>query len=256
MRNIFNVFRREVLSFFVSPIAYFVIMGFTVLGGYFFFTGFAYYNVMLQRARMMPYGAGGELNLNEWVVAGFYQTLIVILVFLVPLLTMRTIAEERKRGTFELLATSPISVGDIVIGKFLAVALVLTLMMVAAFFYPLFLATYGDPEIAPIFSGLLATLLCAFAFASVGMAVSAFSENQIVGGVSSMVVILLLYVIHAPAESMSGVSADVLRYLSPVLQAQDMIKGVVSLKSLVYFASLISFGLFLSQRALEAQRWR
>ena len=132
MRNIISIFRREVLSFFVSPIAYIVIMGFTILGGYFFFVGFAYYNVMLARARAMPYGAGAEsLNLNEFVIGGFYSTLIVILVFLVPALTMGVIAEERKRGTFELLATSPLSVRDIVFGKFLAISLVFFLMLLA-----------------------------------------------------------------------------------------------------------------------------
>jgi ABC-2 type transport system permease protein len=88
------------------------------------------------------------------------------------------------------------------------------------------------------------------------MAVSSFTENQIVAGVSSMVTLLLLYVIQAPAESLHGTVAEVLRYLSPVDQVQDFVRGVITLKATVYFLSLISLGLFLSQRALDALRWR
>jgi ABC-2 type transport system permease protein len=259
MRNIYAIARREILSFFVSPVAYFVITGFILLAGYFFFNLLGIYNVVIARYNAMPpmyRGSGPGPNLNEWVIEGFYQTLIVILVFLIPLLTMRIIAEEKKRGTFELLVTSPVSVAEIVLGKFLGVSFVITVMMLGAFCFPFLLCVYGDPEVMPIFTGLLAITLCSLAFASIGMAVSSFTENQIVAGISSMVTLLLLYVIHSPAESMDGAAKSFLYALSPVMQLKDMMNGVITLKSLIYFISLTTVGIFLSQRALEAYRWR
>jgi len=256
MRNIVAICKRELLSFFVSPIAYFVITGFTLLVGFFFFN---YFSLFLRMYQMAPYlqMRGMPLpNLNQTIVEGVYQTMLVILVFLVPLLTMRIIAEDKRRGTFELLLTSPVSVSEIVFGKFLSLAVIIFAMLSISFIFPLLLILYGSPEVPPIISGFVGVLLCTLGFASIGMAVSSFTENQIVAGVSSMVTLLLLYVIQAPAESLSGTAAEVFRYLSPVDQVQDYVRGVVTLKSTVYFLSMIVLGLFLSQRALDALRWR
>lgn len=248
--------RRELLSFFVSPIAYFVITGFTLLVGFFFFNYLAWFARMFEMSQMMAFRGGQVPNLNQTVIEGFYQTMLLILVFLVPLLTMRTVAEEKRRGTFELLITSPVSITQIVLGKFLSLVVILSIMLGIAFVFPLLLINYGNPEVAPILSGFVGILLCTLGFASIGMAASSFTENQIVAGVSSMVTLLLLYVIQAPAESVGGLTADILKHISPLEQVQDMVKGIVSFQSLVYFASLILIGLFVSQRALEAHRWR
>jgi ABC-2 type transport system permease protein len=257
MRNILAICKRELLAFFVSPIAYFVITGFALLVGFFFFNYLAFFARMFEMSQMMAFRGGGELpNLNQVVIEGLFQTMVVILVFLIPLLTMRIVAEEKRRGTFELLITSPVSVTEVVVGKFLSLAVVIIAMLSISFIFPLLLMVYGNPEIPPIVSGFCGVVLCALGFASIGMAVSSFTENQIVAGVSSMVVLLLLYVIQAPAESLGGTSAEVLRYLSPIDQVQQFLRGVVSLKSVTYFVSLILLGIFLSQRALEAHRWR
>jgi ABC-2 type transport system permease protein len=244
------------LAFFVSPIAYFVITGFTLLVGFFFFNHLSYFAQLVEMSAMISL-RGRELpNLNQTVIEGVYQTMVVILVFLIPLLTMRTIAEEKKKGTFELLITSPVSVSQIVLGKFFSIAIVLIIMLSVNLIFPALLITYGDPEILPIVSGFLGLVLCSLGFASIGMAVSSFTENQVVAGVISMVTLLLLYVIQAPAESLGGTAAEVVRYLSPVDQLQDLLRGIITLKSITYFISLIVVGLFLSQRALEAYRWR
>jgi ABC-2 type transport system permease protein len=256
MRNVIAICKRELLSFFVSPIAYFVITGFALLVGFFFFNYLAFFARMYEMSQMMAFRGAQVPNLNQMVIEGLFQTMIVILVFLVPLLTMRIIAEEKRRGTFELLITSPVSIREIVLGKFLSLAVVLIAMLLITFIFPLLLMVYGSPEVPPILSGFLGVVLCALGFASVGMAVSSFTENQIVAGVSSMVVLLLLYVIQAPAESLGGTTAEVLRYLSPIDQVQQFLRGVLSLRSVTYFFSLIAIGLFLSHRALEAHRWR
>ncbi len=261
MRNIITICRRELLAFFVSPIAYFVITGFALLSGYFFFNLLAMFNIAMQRYQMMMafrQGGGQIPNMNQFVVENFLHTLLVILVFLVPVLTMRSIAEERRRGTFELLITSPVSVGQIVLGKFFAIAVMIAVMLGLSFAFPLLLVAFGSPgpELLPILSGFLGTLLCAWGFAAIAMGVSSFSQNQIVAAVSGMVTLLILYVIHSPAEGMDGWKADLLQYLSPVLQAHEMIKGVITTSGLIYFASLMILGLFLSNRALEVHRWR
>ena len=258
MRSMWAVCKRELLAFFVSPIAYFVITGFVLLAGYFFFVYLLTFLNVVKMYQMMPYRGGLAPNLNQYVVEGFFQTMVVILVFLVPLLTMRLIAEDKRRGTFELLITSPLSIGELVLGKFMALAIVLTIMLSLILFFPMLLVIYGDPgpEVGPMLSGWLGILLCSFSFAAVGMACSSFTENQIVAGVSSMVVLLLLYVVQAPAESLDGISAEILKYISPIEHLQDLLKGVISLKSVVYFLSLTALGVFLSQRALEAHRWR
>jgi len=256
MRNIWAICKRELLAFFVSPIAYFVITGFTLLVGFFFFNHLSYFAQMVEMSAMLSLRGKDLPNLNQTVIEGVYQTMVVILVFLIPLLTMRTIAEEKKRGTFELLITSPVSVSQIVLGKFLSIALVLIVMLSVNLIFPALLIKYGNPEILPIVSGFIGLVLCSLGFASIGMAVSSFTENQVVAGVVSMVTLLLLYVIQAPAESLGGTAAEVFRYLSPVDQLQDLLRGIITLKSVMYFVSLTVIGLFLSQRALEAYRWR
>jgi ABC-2 type transport system permease protein len=256
MRTIIAICKRELLSFFVSPIAYFVITGFALLVGFFFFNYLAIFAGMYEMYQTMAMRGMQLPNLNQTVVESLFHTMMVILVFLIPLLTMRTLAEEKRRGTFELLITSPVSVGEIVFGKFLSLCIVLMIMLGISFLFPVLLMVYGSPEVPPILTGFLGVLLCAIAFASIGMAVSSFTENQIVAGVSSMVVLLLLYVIQAPAESLGGLGAEILRYLSPIEQAGQLLRGVISLRAICYFASLTFVGLFLSYRALEAQRWR
>jgi ABC-2 type transport system permease protein len=256
MRNIWAICKRELLSFFVSPIAYFVITGFTLLVGFFFFNYLSYFQRAQQMAPMLEMRGGEAPNLNQYVIEGVFQTMVVILVFLIPLLTMRTIAEEKRKGTFELLITSPVSVGEIVLGKFASIAIVLLAMLSAALIFPALLVEFGNPEVPPILSGFLGVLLCSLGFASIGMAVSSFTENQVVAGVASMVTLLLLYVIQAPAESLGGTWAEVFQYISPIEQLQDPLRGVLSLKSMSYFLSMILLGLFLSRRALEAYRWR
>lgn len=259
MRNVTAIAKREILSFFVSPVAYFVITGFVLLSGYFFFNLIGFFNHMIVRSQAMPFLQQEPPSVNRWVIEAFYQTLIVVLVFLVPMLTMRTIAEEKRRGTFELLVTSPISVGDIVLGKFIGIAFVLFVMNTLVFGFPLLLVVLADVavEFAPIVTGYVGLLLCSLAFASLAMAVSCFTENQIVAAITGMVTLLLFYVIHSPAQTMEpGTVQSVLNYVSPVMQLRDPVRGVLTLQGLVYFLSVIGVGLFLSQRSLEAYRWR
>ena len=256
MRGIIAIARRELLSFFMSPVAYLVIAGFLLLGGYFFFWYLSEFNQYLMRAQQMAMmGQNQSISLNQ-IVEAFFRTLTLVLVFLVPLLTMRLFAEEKRRGTFELLVTSPISVSSIVLGKFLGVAVTLLIMIVLVSIFPMLLIVHANPEVPPIFLGMLGTFVCAVGFASVSMAASSFTENQVIAGVVGIVSLLLLYVISAPAESVGGAIGEILKYLSPTDQSEEMMKGVLSLKSAVYFVSLICTGIFITFRSVEMQRYR
>ena len=258
MKSTWTIARKEIISFFVSPIAYFVITGFALLAGYFFFNLLYGFNIIVARYSSMGMmaGMGPTPNLNQYVVEGYYQTLLVTLVFLIPIITMRVLAEERQRGTFEMLVTSPLSAIEIALGKFIGVASVIFAMIFVSFLFPLALCFTAQIEIAPVISGFVGMLLCAFAFASIGTAISAYTENQVVAGVTSMVLLLILYLIHSPAELIEGWGKSALEYMSPVLQFSNMAQGVVTLSATIYFLSLISLGIFFCVRAIEAERWR
>jgi ABC-2 type transport system permease protein len=262
MRQAVAIARREILAAFVSPIAYFVIVGFFLLGGFFFFSLLQQFNFYLIRMAGQMMGMAGmadnKPSLNDFVIGNLLTTMVVVLVFLVPLLTMRIIAEDKRSGTFELLVTSPLAVRDIVIGKFLGVTAVFFVMLLALGVFPalLYLFSSPGPELGPILSGFLGIALCGLAFISLGMAVACFTENQVVAAMSAMVLLLILWVINAPAANVGGSIEVVLNHLSPIMHLQDFVRGIVTLKGVVYFFSLILFGLFLSERSLESYRWR
>lgn len=249
--KILTIALRDVRSTFVTPLAYIVIAGFTLLSSFFFFTLLQQYNGFVHQASSLP---NMRPNLNEWVVYPYYQTLEIVLIFLIPVLTMRSLAEEKRMGTFEMLVTSPISITDVVLGKALGVALVLLAMLSCSFVFPLVLTYFADPEVPPILVGFGGLLLFAFAFASLGIAISACTKSQTVSGAISLISLLMFYVIDAPASHLEGRSAMVLTYLSPEKHAELMIKGLLQGSDIVFFLSVIAFGLFLSVRVLEAQK--
>jgi len=255
MKGIIAIARREILSFFVSPVAYMVLTGFMLLGGYFFIWYLSQFNLALLRAQQMPFMQQQTFGLNE-IVEGYYRTLLLFLVFMVPLITMRLIAEEKRKGTFELLITSPVSVAAIVVGKYLGASLTVFLMLALAAVFPALLTFYADPEIPPMLIGFLGIFLCALSFAAISMAISSFTENQMIGGILSIVVLLLLYVISGIAETVGGVLGAFLKFLSPMDQSDDFLKGVITTRGLIYFASLISIGIFISLRSVEMHRYR
>ena len=256
--SLWAIMRRELFAFFVTPIAYFVMGIYLFLSAFFFFNYFSNFNRALFERAALSKAPSVAMNLNDWVVELYFHSLVLLLVFVVPLLTMRAFAEERRRGTLELLMTIPISIRALVLGKFLALLSLLLLMCLLSFFYPLMLFFWGAPapEWAPVLSGAAGVVLCAAAFLSLALAMSAFSENQVVAGISSMALLLLLYVVFWPAQSLGGYGEELLMAVSPVWQVSGWIDGVVSLSSGFYFVSLIALGLFVAVQILEMQRWR
>ena len=256
MRNVLTIVNKELRAYFVSPIAYVVLTGFLLLGGWFFFNLLSRFNLLLTIYTQLQQGAEDQLNLNDFVIAPLMHNLSIILVILVPMITMRAYAEEKKGGTYELLLTSPIRTGEIVLGKFLASFLFVCVMLGMTGVYPAVLIAFGNPEIGVIVAGYLGLLLLATSFVAVGLLASSFTENQIIAAVSGLVATLLLYIIGWPADTAGDVLGPILRYLSVTEHFAEMAKGLIDSKDLVYFASLILLSLFLTQRSVESLRWR
>ena len=258
MRNVLTIAGRELRSIFASPIAYVVMTGFLLLGGWFFFNLLARFNLLVTMYSSFQGGAEAmeRLNVNDFVLAPLFHNLSVVLVILVPMITMRGFAEEKRAGTYELLLTSPVGTGEIVIGKFVGVVAFIAVMIALTSIYGLILWIYGNPELGIMLSGYLGLLLLAVTFVTIGLFASSLTENQIIAAVTGLVMLLLLFVIAWPADSAGEILGGVLRYVSVTEHFADMIKGVIDTKSLVYFATMIVGWLFLTQRSVESIRWR
>lgn len=257
MRNVLTIIGKELRSYFVSPIAYVVLTGFLLLGGWFFFNLLSRFNLLLTLYTQFQGPAATErLNLNDFVIAPLMHNLSIVLVILIPMITMRAYAEEKKSGTYELLLTSPLRTGEIVLGKFFASCIFVFIMIGLTSIYPAILLAFGNPEIGVMAAGYLGLLLLAIAFVAVGLLTSSFTENQIIAAVSGLVATLLLYIIGWPADTAGEVLGPLLRYLSVTEHFAEMVKGLIDTRGLVYFTSLIAFALFLTQRSVESLRWR
>jgi len=258
VRNVFTIAGRELRSIFVSPIAYVVMTGFLLLGGWFFFNLLARFNLLVTMYSSFQGGAEAmeRLNVNEFVLAPLFHNLSVVLLIIVPMVTMRSFAEEKRAGTYELLLTSPVATFEIVLGKFLGVVAFIAVMIALTSTYGLILWIYGNPELGIMLSGYLGLFLLAVTFVTIGLFASSLTENQIIAAVTGLVMLLLLFVIAWPADSAGETIGGVLRYVSVTEHFADMIKGVIDTKSLIYFATMIVGWIFLTQRSVESIRWR
>lgn len=257
MKYIWVLGKKEIHALFVSPIAYVVLTGFLLLGGWFFFNLLFRFSYLLTLYTSLQNVSGMQgLNLNEHVITPLLHNLTIILLLMIPLITMRTFAEEKKMGTDELLLTSPLTVTQIVLGKFLGCLFFIFIMILLTGIYPAILLFYGNPELGMLASGYLGLFLLSIVFISVGLFTSSLTENQIVAAVSCFVILLLLYVLSWPAETTGAAPGGVLKYLSVVEHFSEMAKGIVDTKSLVYFLTLILLSLFLTHRCVEASRWK
>jgi ABC-2 type transport system permease protein len=257
MRNVLTIAGKEIRSYFASPVAYVLLAVYLALGGYFFFALLTAFNQTLALYSMMRNPEMlARFNLNQMVVVPLLHNMSVLLIFIVPALTMRMFPEEKRSGTYELLLTSPVRVGEIVLGKFFG-GLVLVLLMVAlsGMFWVL-LTAYGNPEIPMMLSGYLGLALMATAFLAIGTLISSFTENVVVAYVGSLFALLLLYTIGWLGETVQGVTGAMVRYASITEHFQELTKGVIDTKDLVYFATLLLVALFVTQRSVESVRWR
>src|SRR5262247_2943551 len=236
MRNVFTIAGKELRSYFASPVAYVLLAAYLALAGYFFYALLLAFNQTLQIYSMMRNPEMlSRFNLNQMVIAPLLHNLAVLLIFIVPAITMRMFPEEKRSGTYELLLTSPIRVGEIVLGKFLGGLALVLLMVALSGMFGLLLMAYGNPEIPMMLSGYLGLALMATVFLAIGTLISSFTENVVVAYVGTLFALLVLYTIGWLGEATQGFWASVIRYVSITDHFQDFTKGVIDTKSLIYF---------------------
>ena len=257
MRNVMAVAGKELRAYFHSPIAYLVMTVWTALCGFVFYvmTG----NLVAQTFRMQMMGQQGmpPISLNEFIIRNMLQgILMVVLLFLLPLITMRLYAEEKRSGTIELLVTSPLTDMEIILGKFLGALALYGVLIAIAFLYIGVLFIYGNPNAKPLIANALGLLLYGAALLALGMWFSTFTRNQIIAGVVSMVVFLVLWILDWTQSFSTGKVAEVVSYMSLSTHLDNFAKGVIDLTDVVYFVSLVALGIFLTARSVEALKGR
>ena len=252
--NTFTILRRELSSYFRSPIAYGVMCFFTLIVGFFFF--FAVQSFLQQSLQATMMGQSVPLNVNEWVVRNVFNNMSVVGLFIIPMITMRLFAEEKRTGTIELLVTSPLRDFEIILGKWLAAfTLYLTILAVTAL-NMLVLFAYGTPDWRPMAVGYLGLILQGGCLLAIGTFISGTTRNQIVAGVATFGVCLLLWVLDWVSQFQSSTLYTVISYLSVTSHFESFMRGVLDSKDIVYYLSVIVFGLFLTARSMESIRWR
>jgi ABC-2 type transport system permease protein len=255
-----NIAGRELRGLFVSPVAYAVLALFSVLAGTFFVvTTVAFSDWIFRLQQFQAFDQLAQINLNDHLIAQFYQSMAVVLLFLIPGVTMGLFASEKSHGTQELLFTSPVTMWDIVLGKFLAGAVFAALLVAVVGLYPALLFVYGDPEIGKTVSGLLGVLLVAWTYVAIGVFASSLARSQVIAFLLTFVLLLVLLIL--PAISDLGVASgastgETLRWLSTDTHLSELIQGLVDTSDLVYFAVMIAAFLILTKASVESVRWR
>ncbi len=254
MGNMLAIAQKEVKAYFDSPIAYIIIGFFALIFGYFYVTLASYF--VSQSMQMGVMGENHPLNVNQQLIAPLFLNASVVVLFVLPSITMRTYAEEKRSGTIELLLTSPLTDLQIILGKFLgamtlwAACLGVTVIHIAVLFW------FGKPEVWPVVTVYLGMLLMGGCFISVGLFISSLTKNQIVAAMATFAVFLLLWVIDWVSSFVGPTAQQVLTYLSITQHLDDFTRGVLDTRHLVYYISFIGFGLFLTARSVDTERWR
>jgi len=254
MRNVWTICRRELYSYFVSPIAWVLLTVFAFLGGYFTYAAAAFFVKDSLESQMM--GQGMPMNLNDRVIVPVLSNVAVIALFLLPLLAMRLFAEEKRQGTIELLVTSPVHDLEIIIGKWLSAVLMYGALLLLILADCSFLFVYGNPDWKPVALGFLGLFLQGASILSLCTFISTLTKNQIVAAAVGFALSLLLFVLSWATAFESSMVAQVLSYLSIVSHFDSFSRGVLDSKDFIFYLSMIFFGLFLTARSLESMRWR
>jgi ABC-2 type transport system permease protein len=254
MRNVWILCWKELRSYFASPIAYLLLAMFAIVFGFFFWNALGYFVYAGMEAQMR--GAMFPLNVNEQVIRPLVSNVSVIGLFLIPMISMRLFAEEKRSGTIELLATSPIRDSEVILGKWLAALILYGAMLSLTAINFAWLFRYGNPDWKPLLVAYLGLLLQAGALLAIGTFISTLTRNQIIAGGATFGICLLLWVLEWVSGYDSATYARVMAYLSVLTHFESFAKGLLSIKDAVYYVSAILLGLFLTARSMESLRWR
>lgn len=254
LQNISAIAGKELRSYYSSPVAWVLMALFATLFGYFFWVHLNFFAESSVRGGQ--FGGPPTANVNNDLIRPLLQNASVLVLFLLPMVTMRTFSEEKRSGTIELLLTSPVTDLEITLGKFFGAVGVYVGLLASTLVPMAILFALGTPEWKPLASGYLGLLLLGSCFLAMGLFVSSTTSNQVVAGGATFVIALLFWIISWMADSSGPTTASVLNYLSVTQHFDDFSKGVIDTKHLVYYLSFISFGLFLTLKSVDTERWR
>lgn len=257
MPNTFWICRRELASFFCSPIAYVILTAWTVLMGIFYSGSFlTYAAISMQLARNPQAAAQYNITPTSGILEPVFSSVTVILLFVAPLLTMRLFSEEKKQGTMELMLTFPLRNGQMFAGKYLSVLSIYLVMLAITLVYPLILSAFVRVEWGIVSAAYLGMLLTGMAFLSVGLLASSWTSNQIVAAMVAFMVLLATFLMDFLAASASAPVAAVLRHLSIGMHLRNFIRGIIDTRDIIYLLNINILCGFLALRSLEYYRWR
>ena len=254
MRNVMAIAQKELKAYFSSPMAYVVIGFWALLYGYFYVAILNYFVDASQRAGQ--FGGPQAMNVNQILIRQLLQNVTILVLFIMPMVTARVYAEEKRSGTIELLLTSPLTDLEIIMGKFIGALLLYSVMLAVSLIHIGLLFLYGSPEWKPIVTSYLGLLLMGGSFIALGLFISSLTKNQVTAGMVTFAVFLLLWVITWIGETGGPTVSAVTNYLSIVNHFDDFAKGVVDTTHVIYYMSFITFSLFLTLRSVDSERWR
>jgi ABC-2 type transport system permease protein len=254
MKNVLLICFKEFKGYFVSPIAYACMALFALIFGFGFYT--ATRDMVQMSFRAMAMGQQQPMSVNDMVIRPLLGFAGTIALFLIPMITMRLVAEEKKTGTIELLMTSPVNDGEIILGKWLGAVLLYLCVLGMSVLNIAMLFLWSKPDWKPLLVAYLGLLLQGGALLALGTLISTWTKNQIVAGGVTFFVSLLLWLLSWFTAFDSGAFAQVINYLSIVTHMDNFSKGVVDSKDLVFYISMIFFFLFVTKRSMESLRWR
>ncbi len=257
MRNVMAIAGKELRAYFHSPIAYLVMTVYTVLNGFVFYSSTAFFSLQSMRMEMQGGMGAPPMSLNEYIIRPILGgVLTVVLLFLIPLITMRLYAEEKRSGTIELLLTSPLTDMEIILGKFLGSMTLFVILEALTFGYFGVLFMYGNPNARPLIANALGYLLYGAGLMALGMWISTFTKNQIIAGAVSLAAFLLLYLLDWVSAYSQTTTGQVASYLALTTHFDNFSKGVIQLSDVVYYLSVVVLGIFLTARSVEALKGR
>jgi ABC-2 type transport system permease protein len=234
-QNILPIFKRELRSYFNSPVAYVVIVVFLVIIGWFFTSNLFLMNVASMRV--------------------VFELVPLVFLFFLPAITMRLLAEERKSGTLELLTTKPVTDAEIVIAKFLAAWVLLAAALLPTLLYLITILALGSIELGPVISGYIGLLLMGGAYIAIGIFASSLTENQIIAFITSFLIVLALFLMDKVLMYVPEGLASTVEFLSVDYHFSNIARGVIDSRDIIYFVSLLGFSLLLATVSLERRKW-
>lgn len=259
MRHALSIARRELRSYFISPIAYVAITIFVLVSGFFYSTMLVTYieRASIADQQLQKLGRSDfQLDVPTIVLGEFFNNEGTILLLVLPLLTMGLITDERRKGTLELLLTSPLRPTELVAGKFLAAVSLLVLMMIPTVPFHYFMARGGEWEPGVVVAGYAGMLLLGATGIAIGLGVSSMCENVLIAAFGTYGILLTFFFIGVSAPLARSIWVDFINFLSFDYHFGNFTRGVLAVRDLVYFASFITLGLFLTQRSIESIRFK